>query len=150
MKRLLILLVLGVLTLPAKKAHADASPLEGLWLTQNERSVIEIIACEQGLCGYVHWIIDGGMMHDAKNPEDAKRGRPMCGLPILWGFEKESEMAWDDGYIYKADDGDIYDAEMELIEPDKLKVRGYLGFALFGKSQVWHRVQAKKFPRCKR
>ena len=137
--------MLGVLSI-----HSAYAPgLEGLWLTQNERSVIQIKTCEQGLCGHIYWIIDGGMQTDAKNPDEAKRNRSMCGLPILWGFEKESETEWEDGKIYKADDGDIYDANLELLDDGTLKVRGYMGISLFGKSQIWTQAEAKDYPKCK-
>lgn len=125
------------------------SPLEGLWLTENKRSVIQVRECDQGLCGNVYWIIEDGMQTDAKNPDEAKRGAPMCGLPILWDFTKDSETEWENGKIYKADDGDVYSAEMELLSQDKLKVRGYVGFSFLGKSQEWTRVDSKDYEQCK-
>ena len=124
------------------------SPLEGLWLTENKRSVIEVYDCMKGLCGDIYWIIEGGMQTDAKNPDALKRNTPMCGLPILWGFEKESETEWESGNIYKADDGDTYSANMELLSENKLKVRGYMGISLLGKSQTWTRVNAEDYPQC--
>lgn len=141
-----ILFVLALLILPMS-AQA-ASPLEGLWLTENERSVIEVKECQKGLCGTVHWIIDGGMQMDSKNPDMSKRKTPMCGLPILWGFEKESETEWEDGEIYKADDGKTYNANLELLDGGTLKVRGYVGFSFLGKSQIWKAVTAKDYPAC--
>lgn len=125
-----------------------ASPLEGLWLTENKRSVIKVEECDQGLCGYIHWIIEGGMQYDSKNPDVAKRNNPMCGLPILWGFEKDSETEWEDGNIYKADDGDVYSSEVALQKDGTLKVRGYVGMAFLGKSQIWTKVNAEDYPQC--
>ena len=101
-----------------------------------------------GLCGHVYWIIDGGMQTDLNNPEETLRGRPMCGLPILWGMEKQSATEWEDGKIYKADDGDIYDADLELLDDGTLKVRGYLGLSWLGKTQIWKRVSPADYPAC--
>lgn len=125
-----------------------ASPLEGLWLTENKRSVIHVQECDQGLCGNIHWIIEGGMQYDSKNPDASKRTTPMCGLPILWGFEKDSETEWESGNIYKADEGDVYSSEMELQKDGTLKVRGYIGVSFLGKSQIWTRVSAEEYPAC--
>lgn len=130
-------------------AALAASPLEGLWLTENKRSVIKLERCEQGLCGTIHWIIEGGMQTDDKNPDVARRGKPMCGLPILWGFKQDSDTEWEDGKIYKADDGDIYDANIELLKDGTLKVRGYMGVSFLGKTQIWNRVEESAYPACK-
>lgn len=143
----LLVLVL-LLTAVSARAQESVSPLEGLWLTQNERSVIKVAPCNQGLCGHIHWIIDGGMQTDAKNPDESLRARPMCGLPILWGMKKDSDTAWEDGKIYKADDGDIYDADIALQQDGTLKVRGYMGISLLGKTQIWRRVNAADYPSC--
>lgn len=141
------LLVAMIVFLTAISANA-ATPLDGYWLTENERSVIKVEECDMGLCGYVYWIIDGGMQTDSNNPEETLRGRPMCGLPILWGMEKQSATEWEDGKIYKADDGDIYDANLELLDDGTLKVRGYLGLSWLGKTQIWKRVTPDDYPAC--
>jgi uncharacterized protein (DUF2147 family) len=122
----------------------------GLWLTENERSVIRIERCEAGLCGRIHWIVDGGMQYDSKNPDPSKRDRPMCGLKILWGVEQQADApnAWEDGTVYKANSGDKFGLDLTMKGPDKLKLRGYVGFSLLGKSQVWTRVTREQYPRC--
>ena len=126
-----------------------ADPAEGYWLTQNERSVIEIKECEEGLCGHVYWIIKNGMQTDFKNPDEKLRKRPMCDLKILWGFNKTAEGAWDDGNIYKADDGDLYSAKLQLTDENTLNVRGFLGFSFLGKTQQWKRVNTADYQQCK-
>lgn len=147
MRVLKYILALPILVMPFT-AQA-ASPLEGYWLTENQRSVIQIEQCGDSLCGKVHWIIEGGMQFDEKNPDEAKRNTPMCGLQILWGFEKDDETEWEDGKIYKADDGDTYDSEMELQDDGTLEVKGYIGFSFIGKSQDWTHVNPKDYPECK-
>lgn len=148
MKTFLFLGVFSFLAAGSFAAQA-ADPAEGLWLTQNKRSVIEIKPCEKGLCGHVYWIIEGGMQFDEKNPDPAQHVKPMCGLPILWGFTQQGPGAWEDGKIYKADDGDIYDADMEIKRDGTLKVHGYVGIPLLGKTQIWTRAEAKDYPECK-
>lgn len=133
----------------ADKAQAAMSPA-GLWLTENERAVIEITPCSEGLCGYVHWIIDGGQQFDKHNPDPALRDDPICGMRILWGFEKSADNTWEGGRIYKADDGDLYKANLALENSDRLKLRGYVGLPLFGKTQYWSRANPDLYPQCRK
>jgi uncharacterized protein (DUF2147 family) len=131
------------------RAADSGNAVTGLWLTENHRSIIKIEACGDKLCGHVFWIIKDGMQTDSKNPDEKLRGRAMCGLKIMWGFEPDDDGDWSGGRIYKADDGDTYHAELEMMSPNKLKVRGYVGIPLFGVSQTWSRVKAADYPACK-
>ena len=132
------------------QAQSAATPV-GLWLTENGRSVIAVEPCRDPslLCGHIHWIIEGGMQHDSKNPDQALRNTPMCGLQIMSGFRQHDARNWGDGRIYKADEGDTYNANMQLLPNGKMIVRGYVGMPLFGKSQTWTRVSGVDFPQCR-
>ena len=142
--RILALLAAVFIATPA----FAADPVEGLWLTQNERSVINVYECDQGLCGDIYWIIEGGMQYDAKNPDASKHKDPMCGLRILYGFQKDEVGEWEGGKIYKADEGDTYNANVEINKNGTLKVRGYVGVPMFGKSQTWTKVSADDYAQC--
>lgn len=141
-------LALGSLGIAAPASMAQDDQINGLWLTENHRSVIRIAPCDQGVCGYIHWIVPGGMQKDSKNPDPALRSEPMCGLPILWGFKQQDASHWTDGRIYKADDGDTYKSNMQLLPSGKLVVRGYVGMPLLGKSQTWVKVDEADYPKC--
>lgn len=138
----------GILTaLAVTPNNAFANEAEGYWLTENKRSVIHVTKCYDSLCGNIHWIIEGGMQYDEKNPDASERRKPMCGLKLMWGFRPDGS-DWKDGKIYKADDGDIYNANVTLVDKNTLKLRGYVGIPLFGKTQKWTRVSSEDYPRC--
>lgn len=134
------------LAFPAQ-SFAQSRDAQGYWLTENKRAVVHTFECDQGLCGKIHWIIEGGMQYDEKNPDEAKRSTSMCGLQIIWGFKKDGA-DWDGGHIYKADDGEVYSANIELKDENTLSLRGYVGIPLFGKSQIWSRVLPDAYPPC--
>ena len=67
-------------------------------------------------------------------------GKPILGLEIIKGLEKDDE-EYNDGEILDPNSGKVYDCYIELIEPDKLKVRGFIGFSLLGRTQYWYRVK---------
>ncbi|MCM2343671.1 MAG: DUF2147 domain-containing protein [Alphaproteobacteria bacterium] len=147
--RYLSIFTLTLLCLATQPARAETGDLTGLWLTENQRSVIALENCTEGLCGHVHWIIEGGMQFDQHNEDPEKTHRPLCGLKILWGFKQQDAINWIDGKIYKADEGDLYNATLQLLPKGNMLVRGYIGMPLFGKSQIWTPVKAADYPRCK-
>jgi uncharacterized protein (DUF2147 family) len=65
--------------------------------------------------------------------------KPIVGLEILQGLEKESDSEWEGGEILDPKNGNVYSCYIELQSADKLKVRGYLGIALLGRTQYWYR-----------
>lgn len=150
MRTVLAALLGGAFGLAAGQATAAEMDPRGFWMTENERSIIELYECGSGLCGRIAWIIDGGMQYDTANPDESFHDRPLCGLDILWDFQPDSrsETLWTDGEIYKADDGDIYSARLRMITEQEMDVRGYVGITLFGSSQTWTRVDGEDFERC--
>lgn len=69
----------------------------------------------------------------------AKKDQPILGMEIVWDLVKKDQY-WQDGKIMDPENGKDYKCFMELIEPDKLKVRGYMGFSLLGRTQYWYRI----------
>lgn len=69
----------------------------------------------------------------------ALKDKPILGLQILEGLKKRSS-DWGDGRILDPKNGKTYDVKMELAEEGaKLKVRGFIGFSLLGRTQTWIR-----------
>jgi len=150
MKKLLLAASLLIATslIPHTANANENDPAIGYWLTENGRAVINMNQCGQELCGTVYWIIEGGMEFDEKNPVSEMRTRKICGLQVVNGLEKEADGEWENGNIYKADDGDTYSADVNVQQDGTLKVRGYLGVSWLGKTQIWKRVDALNYQQC--
>jgi uncharacterized protein (DUF2147 family) len=139
------------MALPITARGADGVGIAGLWLVEARDAVVDIEPCGDRLCGTVVWLKEprpnGRARLDDKNPDPAQRARPVCGLTLLYDFKASGENEWEDGHIYSADEGATYSAKMALLDVNTLKVRGFVGISLFGKSQVWTRA-APDTPRC--
>lgn len=70
-----------------------------------------------------------------------KKNKPIVGMVVLSGVEKDGKNKWDDGEILDPKKGKTYDVSLELVNANKLKVRGYLGFSMLGRTQYWERVK---------
>ena len=117
----------------------------GVWLHANERIQVEIAPCSGRLCGRIVWFrwpndAQGFPLVDLKNPDPALRTRPLLELIVLRGLRRTGENTRGDGEIYNPDDGIDYSARMSIQEDGRLRLRAYVLFPLFGRTQLWTRV----------
>lgn len=115
----------------------------GDWYNEEVTSLIEIYKCGDMYCGKIAWLKnpkneEGKDKVDSKNSDESLRNRKLMGLQILSGFIHKSENKWDSGKIYDPKNGKTYSYKMTL-DGDRLKVRGYIGFSLIGRTTVWSR-----------
>lgn len=73
---------------------------------------------------------------------DARKDQKIVGMTILTGLRHDGD-EWKGGQILDPKNGKVYSAKLSLIEDGrKLNVRGFLGFSLLGRTQVWERQAA--------
>ena len=128
-------------------ASQPGSSPEGRWLTEKKNGIIEIFRCSGGemLCGRLLWFrIDPGDPNpqglDLQNPDPKQRNRRLCGLVFMTGFKPTESNNWEDGTVYDPDSGHTYNGTMRLQPDGALRLRGYIGISLIGRSEVWTRL----------
>lgn len=91
-----------------------------------------------------------GKVVDILNPKDKgktcvncsgeDKNKPLLGLVVIKGLTKEGD-EYTNGKILDPKHGKLYKCYISCEGPDKLKVRGYIGVSLIGRTQYWHRVK---------
>ena len=76
---------------------------------------------------------------DVNNPDASLRKRAICGLTIGTAFTPDGSQAAKDGKIYDPESGKTYSAQMQA-SGDELKLRGFIGISLLGRTETWHRA----------
>lgn len=144
-RRWLGLLLLFFITAAAAN---DGSPA-GLWRTIDdktgkEKSLIRIVEINGEFRGSVEKLFrEPG---EDPNPncdkcQGDKKNKPVIGMLILTGLKKDGEL-WSGGEILDPQNGKTYKCKAWLEDKGrKLHVRGFIGMALLGRTQVWLREE---------
>jgi uncharacterized protein (DUF2147 family) len=138
----------------------DGDVVVGLWLTapdeEDGQARIEVTKQDGKYQGKIVWLEmpvyppddDQGMAGqkkvDRENPDVALRDRPILGLEMMHGFEYAGKNKWKKGTIYAPDEGKTYKCKMTLTEGGELKVRGFIGFSMLGRTEMWTRVTTEE------
>ena len=114
---------------------------KNMWYNQEKTAKIQIFkSADSKFYGKIVWLkvpdVDGKPKVDIHNPDKARRSDPIMGLLLLKGFKKNGEKDYTDGTIYDPKNGKTYKCKM-TIDGEKLNVRGYIGFSLIGRTEVW-------------
>ena len=145
MKRLIAALTLIT---AAGAVLAQATPV-GLWKTVDdetkaEKSLVRISEAGGVLSAKVEKIADASKQ-DSKCEActDERKDKPVLGMSIVRNAKLNADQsAWEGGEILDPNNGKVYKLRMSLVDGGKkLDVRGFIGFALLGRTQTWLRVE---------
>jgi uncharacterized protein (DUF2147 family) len=123
--------------------------LIGVWSPSDGRSYLKIDKIGNKYFGRVVWLKEpndenGNPRVDKTTPDESLRTTPLKGYRVLKDFVYNAEEGlWEDGTIYDPKNGTTYNCRIELIEENKIEVRGYVGTAVFGRTDVWTRLVKK-------
>jgi uncharacterized protein (DUF2147 family) len=122
-------------------AVADQTDIEGRWLSGDKTGWIEIRLVDGSPVGTAAGSTtpDETPRFDEFNPDPILRSRALLGITILLGFDYAGDQVWKGGTIYDPNSGKTYKSTMKLINRNTLKVRGFIGVSLFGRSDTWTR-----------
>ena len=122
-----------------------AQDVTGKWKTIDDqtgdaKSIVEIYKKNGKVYGKIVDLINPQKKNAkcTECPGDDKN-KPLTGLVIIRGLEKDGD-EYNDGKILDPISGKLYKCYIALENPDRLKVRGYIGFAMLGRTQYWSRL----------
>ncbi|WP_296149419.1 DUF2147 domain-containing protein [uncultured Flavobacterium sp.] len=118
----------------------------GKWKTIDDdtgaaKSIVEIYESNGKIYGKVLQILEKGKEDKVcEECKGDKKNKPIKGMVIIYGLTKNDD-EWDGGKILDPKSGKEYKCVISLENENKLKVRGYVGFSLLGRTQYWTRVK---------
>ncbi|MGA1029926.1 MAG: DUF2147 domain-containing protein [Flavobacteriaceae bacterium] len=118
--------------------------IEDTWITTDdetglEKSEVVFYQKDNKLFGKIETLLlpeDQGKR--CENCKGALKNQSIAGMVIVNNLVKTEE-GWEEGTILDPKSGKEYDCYIEFIDENTLKVRGYLGFSLLGRTQIWKR-----------
>lgn len=115
----------------------------GKWLNPTGEDQIFIYKKGDKYFGKLGWIKvpdkNGKPKVDENNPDAALKTRPVFNLELLKDFTYDGG-TYKDGTIYDPKSGKTYSCKMTMMG-NVLKIRGYIGISLFGRTEEWTKVK---------
>lgn len=141
-KAMLIMMFWAVLT----PALAEQNPVLGLWQSFDDQGKPTGYIRITEDAGVLKGVIERGLPNEDANRrctecKGERKNQRMLGMDILWGLRKQGD-EYTGGEILDPFSGNIYRAKLSLLENGTvLKVRGYVGVSLFGRTQIWKKAE---------
>lgn len=121
----------------------NAQSIIGEWetfddLTGDKLSVVEIYNTNDIYFGKIIHLFEDPLDSVCDQCKDDNYKKPIIGLVIIKNLIKDDE-EYNEGTILDPNNGKSYKCYLELIGNNKLKLRGYIGFSILGRTQYWQR-----------
>ena len=140
-------LLLIALMLVSSSAFAQ-NAIVGRWKTIDDetgkpKSIVEIFEKDGIVYGKIERLFR--TPEEDQNPKcdkcsGDKKDQLVIGMQIMEGLKKDSDVKWSGGKILDPNNGKTYSCKAEVIENgQKLKLRGFIGVSLLGRTQTWIR-----------
>ncbi len=138
------LLLSGLLFLGSVSA-SDRDAVFGEWA--GDTSILEVGEANGTLYARVVSILDpvyregekdgpvGATRVDVHNPDASLRSRPIVGIDLLSGYQYDHGK-WQ-GRLYDPESGKTYQSQMSVDGDGNLKLRGYIGTPMLGKTKIF-------------
>jgi uncharacterized protein (DUF2147 family) len=139
---LILISTVSILSFTVVKNNPDA--IVGSWKTGDGTGIIQIFKNGDKYQGKITWLKEptdenGKPKTDKNHPDEKNHARPVLGLVNMWGFKHNGEKEWTGGKIYDPQSGKTYSCKITLENANTLKLRGYIGVSLLGRTDTWTR-----------
>jgi uncharacterized protein (DUF2147 family) len=126
--------------------YAQNQSVLGKWKTIDDetgkaKSIVEIYEKSGKIYGKVVEILEVEHKNNVCSEcSGSDKNKPILGMIIIKGLTKEGS-EYTNGKILDPKNGKTYKCFVTLEAKDKLKVRGFIGISLFGRTQYWYRAK---------
>ena len=120
-----------------------SAQIEGKWKTIDDetgkaKSIVEIFKKNDGkYYGKIQQLMQKPTNDNCVKCKDDRKNKPLIGLEIIRGLEKDGD-EFTGGTITDPKNGQTYKCTITR-DGNKLNVRGYIGFSVIGRTQVWQK-----------
>ncbi|MES1197895.1 MAG: DUF2147 domain-containing protein [Chitinophagaceae bacterium] len=121
----------------AQTTQDPADKITGLYWSPKKDAKIEIYLKGGHYFGRSVWVATP--RKDIKNPKESLRMRDVLGIELLTNFSYD-DGTYTNGEVYDPESGKTYNCKMSL-NGNKLRVRGYIGISLFGRTEIFERIK---------
>ena len=135
-------LLAGLVVLAAPAVQASPADIEGTWLSGDGDGLILIEVTDTLISARILGSPNDDPDRpttDVHNPDPKLRDRALVGLDIFSGFRYDGGGAWSGGFIYDPNSGKTYRCKLKLLDRNTLRVRGFIGISLIGRTETWRR-----------
>ncbi|MCQ2286170.1 MAG: DUF2147 domain-containing protein [Bacteroidales bacterium] len=152
MKKYILLIITALSISSYVFSQSKADQIVGIYSVtepdSKEESKVKIYKTSDGKYnGQVIWLKnpnmpDGTLKRDINNPDPKLRNTPGDKIILMKGFSYNAKSGqWENGTIYDPVHGKTYSCYLKFESETKLKVRGYLGISLLGKTMYWYKLK---------
>lgn len=107
--------------------------------TGQEKSIVLIYEENNMIHGKVIEIFDAQKRNRVcEKCTGSLKNKPVLGMIFMKNLKKDGK-EYNDGIVIDPESGNEYSCYITLVNNETLKVRGYLGFSLMGRTQYWKR-----------
>lgn len=117
----------------------SADQILGDWLLNGKNVKIHFYKSNNKYYGKIVWMKEPYKNNkpktDKNNPNTKLRQRELIGLVVAFDFEYKKNNEWSNGFIYDPGSGNTYNGVMNMIEKNKIEIRAFKGYKIFGITQ---------------
>lgn len=140
--------VLGLVLFLMTTFYVQGQNVIGKWKTIDDetgkaKAIVDVYEKSGKIYGKVIAILEEEHKKDlCVNCSGEDKNKPIIGMIIIKGLSEIENNEYGSGKILDPKTGKVYRCFIHLEEKDKLKVRGYIGISILGRTQYWYRVKS--------